>query len=206
MVTDGLRERSKARRRDAITRAAYRLFAEQGYGATSIADIAAEAEVAPRTVTLYFRSKQDVAFAHFSDSVQRLTDALRERSASTPTVEVLGHWLRSESAHHNDLDDLQRRMFHANPELQALRTSLLADTIREGTAAVAADVGASADDAGPRIAAAAAMAVMTVLHDTRPGADRDQAIAVALTFLAAGIETLPHPPRSTWDNKRPAKK
>ncbi|MFF2996651.1 helix-turn-helix domain-containing protein [Streptomyces sp. NPDC057950] len=59
-----------------ITRDAYRLFAERGYGATSIADIATEAEVAPRTVTLHFRSEQDVAFAHFHDSVQRLTERL----------------------------------------------------------------------------------------------------------------------------------
>ncbi len=49
MAQTGLRERSKARRRTAIIRAAYELFAERGYDATTVADIAEAAEVAPRT-------------------------------------------------------------------------------------------------------------------------------------------------------------
>ncbi|MFE3270845.1 TetR/AcrR family transcriptional regulator [Streptomyces sp. NPDC059215] len=195
MVTEGLRERSKARRREAITRAAYTLFAEHGYSATSIADIADAAEVSPRTVTLYFRSKQDIAFAHFGDSVGRLTDALKTRTAGTTTLDILGRWLREESSHHSDLDDLQRRMFQANPELQALRATRLADTIREGAVAVAGDTGLTPEAPGPRITAAAAMAIMTVLHDTHPEADRDETISVALSFLGAGIDTLHSSPK-----------
>ncbi|MGY4929372.1 TetR/AcrR family transcriptional regulator [Streptomyces sp. 900105755] len=198
MVTEGLRERGKARRREAITQAAYRLFAQRGYSGTSIADIAAEAEVSPRTVTLYFRSKQDIALARFADSVQRLTDALRERPAGTSTLDVLGDWLHDENRARSDLDDLAEQMFEANPELRALRTARLTETIREGTAAVAADVGAPPDSVGPRIAAAAAMAVMTVLHDVRSSdTDPDRTLAVALNFLAAGIDTLRRQPKST---------
>ncbi|MFD5763974.1 TetR family transcriptional regulator, partial [Streptomyces sp. NPDC127044] len=63
MMSDGLRERSKARRREAIVRAAYELFAERGFDATTIADIAAAAEVSPRTVTLYFPSNLELARA-----------------------------------------------------------------------------------------------------------------------------------------------
>ena len=75
----GLRERSKARRREAIIRAALELFADRGYDATTIADIAAAAEVAPRTVTMYFPSKQDIAMARFGQSVDELTDATARR-------------------------------------------------------------------------------------------------------------------------------
>ena len=66
MAEIGLRERSKARRRAAIIRAAYELFAERGYDATTVADIAEAAEVAPRTVAMYFPAKQDIALSRFA--------------------------------------------------------------------------------------------------------------------------------------------
>ena len=39
MVKQGLRERGKARRSEAVIRAAFELFAEQGYDATTVAEI-----------------------------------------------------------------------------------------------------------------------------------------------------------------------
>ncbi|MFD8719119.1 TetR/AcrR family transcriptional regulator [Streptomyces sp. NPDC059629] len=194
MVTGGLRERSKARRRQAITQAAYRLFAEQGYSGTSIADIAAEAEVSPRTVTLYFPSKQDIALSRFSESVQRLTDAFRARTEGVGALDVLTDWLHDENRQRDPQDELAERMFDANPELQALRTARLAEALREGTAAVAEDLGVSPQSVGPRIAAAAAMAVMTVLHDVRfSDTEWERTLATALDFLKAGIQTLGNP-------------
>ena len=92
----GLRERSKARRRAAIIRAALELFAERGYDGTTIADIAAAADVAPRTVAMYFPSKQDIPMYRFSKSVDELTGALRERPPGESIGEVVGRWLRAE--------------------------------------------------------------------------------------------------------------
>src|ERR1700721_1290266 len=89
----GLRERNKQRRQDAVVRAAYRLFAERGYDATTVADIAAAAEVAPRTVATYFASKQDIAMARFSDLVNSLTSALCERAPAESVTDVIGRWL-----------------------------------------------------------------------------------------------------------------
>src|ERR1700678_372370 len=89
----GLRERSKARRRAAIIRAAYELFAERGYDATTVADIAEAAEVSPRTVAMYFPAKQDIALSRFSDGVAGLTDAIRDRRPGETAHDAFGRWL-----------------------------------------------------------------------------------------------------------------
>ena len=90
----GLRERSKARRRAAILRAAYQLFAERGYDATTVADIAAAAEVAPRTIALYFPAKQDIALSRFDAALEDLNEALAGREPGQRLVDVIGGWLR----------------------------------------------------------------------------------------------------------------
>lgn len=56
----GLRERKKARTKAAIQRHAVRLFREQGYGSTTVEQIAEAAEVSPSTVFRYFPTKEDL--------------------------------------------------------------------------------------------------------------------------------------------------
>ena len=59
----GLRERKKQRTRRTIVDVATRLFAEQGYDATTLVQIADEAEIAPSTFFNYFPAKVDIVFA-----------------------------------------------------------------------------------------------------------------------------------------------
>ena len=187
----GLRERSKARRRAAITQAAVRLFAERGYDATTIADIAAEAEVAPRTVATYFASKQDIAMARFSDLVNSLTGALCERAPTESVTDVIGRWLRTEGHCTNqESNDLGRRMFAANPELNALRHARMAEPIAMGAELIAGETGAAPGDPGPRLAALAAASIIVELSEIPPGPKKDAAVAEAMRFLNAGIAAL----------------
>jgi AcrR family transcriptional regulator len=188
----GLRERSKARRRAAIIRAAYELFAERGYDATTVADIAEAAEVAPRTVAMYFPAKQDIALSRFSDGVESLSRALRDRRPGETIHEVFGRWLLTSQTEPEDRDmhRLARRMFAANPDLGALRTARMAAAIREGAAMIADETGDPPSSIGPRIAAAAAAAIAMEIVDTEPGPEREQAVAAAMRFLEAGTATL----------------
>ncbi len=60
-MTDlSLRERKKARTRQAIADAAARLFAERGFEQVAVTDVAREAEVSEQTVYNYFQTKEQL--------------------------------------------------------------------------------------------------------------------------------------------------
>jgi AcrR family transcriptional regulator len=187
----GLRERNKQRRQDAVVRAAYRLFAERGYDATTVADIAAAAEVSPRTVAMYFPSKQDIALSRFGEAVDLLTSALRQRQSGESVTQIAGRWLRTDDRPADqEIKQLSKRLFAANPELSALRAARMRAAVAEGATAIAARKGFAADSPGPRIAAVAAAAILIEITDMPPGDEREMAIDTAMRFLDAGIATL----------------
>src|ERR687896_1020875 len=88
-MAEGLRERKKQRTRQQIIEAAMDLFAERGYQATTIADIAEAAEVSPRTFFSYFPSKEAVVFHGVDRVLDGLATMLRERPSGETTFDAL---------------------------------------------------------------------------------------------------------------------
>ena len=82
----GRREASKQATSAALRAAAMRLFAEQGYDATTVADIASAARVTHRTFYRYFDSKEALLSHEFGSWLTMLADAIRARPAAEPPV------------------------------------------------------------------------------------------------------------------------
>ncbi|SEE57221.1 hypothetical protein SAMN05216489_07190 [Streptomyces sp. 3213] len=125
---------------------------------------------------MYFRSKQDIAMSKFSEGADRLTEAMRERSPDERAVDVLGRWLLAEHESGDDeMVELERRMFVANPELAALRTARMDAAIRESTRVVAEDLGVAPETVGPSSPS------RTAAHHTARTPHRPRRAALQLT-------------------------
>lgn len=98
VATPSLRDRKRARNRQALVDAALELFERDGYEQTTIADIAASAEVGARTFFNYFASKEDLLFPESDARVQAALDAIAERDAAEAPTDVLLRALRSVGA------------------------------------------------------------------------------------------------------------
>src|ERR1700722_641688 len=77
----GLRERKKLATRQALGAAAMRLAVERGLENVLVEDIAAAADVSPRTFNNYFARKYEAICARALDRAARVGEALRERPA-----------------------------------------------------------------------------------------------------------------------------
>ncbi|MEO3797642.1 TetR family transcriptional regulator [Nonomuraea sp. B10E15] len=88
-MADGLRERKKRRTREALTAAAVELFRRQGYEATTVAQIAAAADVSTRTFFLHFPTKEDVVLSDAGTRVELAVRTIEGRRPDEPLPDVL---------------------------------------------------------------------------------------------------------------------
>jgi AcrR family transcriptional regulator len=85
-ASEGLRERKKRETREAITRAAMKLFVARGFDAVTVADVADAAGVSEKTVFNYFPAKEDLVFHGGAERLEALIEAIRERPAGVSLV------------------------------------------------------------------------------------------------------------------------
>jgi AcrR family transcriptional regulator len=89
----GLRERKKRRTRGLIAETARRLFFERGFEATTVADIAREAEVAEQTVFNYFPTKEDLFYSGFEAFEAELLAAVGERERGESALSAFARFV-----------------------------------------------------------------------------------------------------------------
>ena len=105
-----LRDRKRARTRRAIIDAATELFEQHGYAETTVAEIAAKAEIGTRTFFSYFASKEELLFPDAEARVQAALDAIASHAPDEGPTEVLMRALRTIGADSDDMTSLLATM------------------------------------------------------------------------------------------------
>ena len=120
----GLRELKKERTREAVQRAAMRLFDAQGYAGTTVEQIAAAAEISTATFYRYYSDKEDIVFG--DDDRALVEEVIAARPPDEPVAASLGavfQRLAAEFEADKDAMIVRMRLLHAVPGLQARRSA-----------------------------------------------------------------------------------
>lgn len=130
-----LRERKRARTRAAIVAAGVDLFERVGYHETTIADIAAAADIGTRTFFSYFASKEELLFPDSDGRIQAAIDAIAARQPGDRPADVLLRALTQASADSDDLVSplatLRMRLMRTVPAVRARSLQMQLDAQRE---------------------------------------------------------------------------
>lgn len=156
----GLRERKKQQAREDIAAAAGRLFAERGFDAVTVEEVAEAAGVSKKTVFNYFPAKEDLVFLRFDERESGLIGAVLNRPAGASVLESF------RAISHAYCDELaatppgaQRRsvftLIEQSPVLARRWHQLRNHYLEVLAGALAAEAGTDADDPLPTAVAAA---------------------------------------------------
>ena len=189
------RTRKKQRTHLAIQDAAFELFAERGYRETTIRAIADRADVAPRTVTVHFATKEELLFDGEPFRLESLAAALSARGPKESALDTLCDWmastmnrLESENAEVNDRFWERRaqraHIINAEPGLRGRARAAYYDLERVLADAIGKDIGQAGTALVPRLAALTAVAGLRDLYET------DELRALPAPPTAAGLLAL----------------
>ena len=183
----GLRERKKRATRIAIRDAAMELFAGQGFGGTTIDQIAEAADVSRATVFSYFPTKEEIVFGEAGAAIDGLAIRLRERPDDQTTIAVVRAWLDELAGWFEPELVLQQRLAREVPVVGARRLQLFGDAERAIAESLDAEIGPGQPLAA-RLAAAALVAGLRVAEETAAARMQEEDRALTDTEVAALLD------------------
>jgi AcrR family transcriptional regulator len=172
----GLRERKKLQTRRLIAETARRLFAERGFDAVTVAEIARTADVAEKTVFNYFPTKEDLFYSGMEAFEETLLAAIRDRPAGETVLAAFRDFVLAPQGVFamqgpgGEREATERlltltRVITESPALLAREREVLARYTNTLAALVAGETGAAPDDVEPWVVAHALLGVHRALID-----------------------------------------
>jgi AcrR family transcriptional regulator len=188
----GLRERKKAKTRNALQEHALRLIRTQGYAATTIEQIAEAAEVSPSTFFRYFPTKEDAVLYDPYDPL--FAAAFRAQPPGVSSMQAMRAAMRAvfDALPAEEIDRVRDilPLILAVPEVRARALDGLAQTAQLCATLVAEREGRAVDDLAVRTFAGAVIGAMTAVllaAASDPNADYKALADAALAQLEAGL-------------------
>jgi len=136
----GRRDRKRLETRNGLAAVALELFAERGFDAVTVNDIANRADVDPSTFFRHFGSKEAVIFSDLGDWTGRLGDALRAQPTDVPLLETMRMGIKDLVAMLMvDVDNERRRaeLIESSPSVRAQGLAVREALIDEVALAIA---------------------------------------------------------------------
>jgi AcrR family transcriptional regulator len=185
-----LRERTRHAVRDEVSRLAWGLFADQGFEATTVDQIAEAAGISRRSFFRYFAGKDELLLDRISESDEELARALADRPADEPAWPALRAALEQLVSLQERHGDRARQMVVMLRE-PAVRSSLLErqrrwQVLRAPLVAARLGGAPTGPDARPAAVAGAALACLDAAQDvwaSSPGRPLGQLLDEAMTAL-----------------------
>src|ERR1700730_6165533 len=116
----GRRERKLQQTRSSLTHSALELFAERGFDAVTVVDIANRSDVDPSTFFRHFRSKESLLFTDMDNYVTTIRPLLDDRPPDEPLIESLrAVSLRLSDSYDYELENLRAELTESSAELRA---------------------------------------------------------------------------------------
>ena len=158
----GLRERKKRQTRQSIFETASRLFAERGFDAVTVAEVARAADVSEVTVFNYFPSKEDLFFGGMEVFEEQLLEAVRRRGAGESALAafrhlVMGGFTRVAAEETAPVIAKAAMLINLSAALQAREREVVARYTRLLAAMLAEETGVAPDAVEPWAVASALM-------------------------------------------------
>ena len=191
---EGLRERKRRETRARIAGSAMPLFMRRGFDAVSVAEIAAAAGVAEKTVYNYFPVKAAMFFDEADSVLAELLAAVRYRTPGQSAVDAVGTFLAGRGEWAAGRRPQQptsrfRQLIAGSPALQAQQRLMFAAFETALAEVLADETGVQRGAVEPFVAAVALVGVIRTAFEVSAGgaqSGRDMA-AAALRLLAAGL-------------------